>query len=115
MVTPLFNHYESSVPAQDPQDGGNSTGLHHTVTRSGRVVRHPDYYGMSGDTYLNYDAHNHNHCMCYPCVSVRGEVCNRLGNCVCVSCIDSLLLSRELQLLSMCQRFHFVLTVLRSF
>ena len=47
---PLFNHFESSVPTQDPQDGGNSTGRHHTVTRSGWVVRHLDYYGMSGDT-----------------------------------------------------------------
>ena len=47
---PLFNHYESSVQAQDLQDGGNSTGCHHTVVRSGWVVRRPDYYGMSGDT-----------------------------------------------------------------
>ena len=47
---PLFNHFESSVPTQDPRDGGNSTGRHHTVTRSGRIVRRPDYYGMSGDT-----------------------------------------------------------------
>ena len=47
---PLFNHYESSVPAHDPQDGGNSTGRLHAVIRSRWIVRHPDYYGMSGDT-----------------------------------------------------------------
>ena len=53
---PLFTHYESSVPsqnsetAQDIHDSGSSVERHHTVTRSGRVVRRPDYYGVSGNT-----------------------------------------------------------------
>lgn len=51
---PLFTHHESPVPAQDSettqnsettQVGENSVGRHHTVTRSGRVIRRPDYYG----------------------------------------------------------------------
>ena len=61
-LPPLFTHHESSVPAQDSETTQNSetaqdtqvsenpVGHHHTVTRSGQVVRHPDYYGQSGNT-----------------------------------------------------------------
>ena len=53
---PLFTHHESSVHFEDSetshntertqgtQDGGSSVG--HTVSRSGQVVRCPDYYGQ---------------------------------------------------------------------
>ena len=53
---PPFTHYESSVPSQnsetakDIHDSGSSVERHHTVTRSGWVVRRPDYYGVSGNT-----------------------------------------------------------------
>ena len=39
-----------NVPAQDSQDNRtNPPQPHHTVTRSGRIVRPPDYYGIDGN------------------------------------------------------------------
>ena len=58
---PLFTHYENPVPTQDnqtthnteslshSQDNGNALQTHRKVTRSGQVVRPPDYYGVSGN------------------------------------------------------------------
>jgi len=59
---PLFTHHENPVPTQDnqathssepilqTQDNRNSLPSHHTVTRSRRVIRPPDYYGVSGNS-----------------------------------------------------------------
>ena len=50
---PLHLHtmkVQNSETAQDIHDSGSSVERHHTVTRSGRVVRRPDYYGVSGNT-----------------------------------------------------------------
>ena len=47
-----------NVPAQDSQDNRtNPPQPHHTVTRSGRIVRPPDYYGMMETVKLNFPAH----------------------------------------------------------
>ena len=40
---------QANVPAQDSQ-GANPPQPHHMVTRSGRIVRLPDYYGVNGNT-----------------------------------------------------------------
>ena len=56
---PLFTHHDSVVESrssqenqqvQDPQNDDDSVRPQHTVTRSGRIVRPPDYYGITGNS-----------------------------------------------------------------
>ena len=48
--SPLFTHYESvaengtSERKEPVQETGNSIRTHHMITRSGQIVRPPDYY-----------------------------------------------------------------------
>ena len=85
---PLFTHHDDTVENRTSQvnvsaqasQGANPPQPYYSVTKSGRIVRPPEYYEVNGNSWTELFAYTIIVIiMSYSCFRVRGEVHNRIN------------------------------------